>query len=1016
MILSERNHRNRYGEQPKRPVKRPKTRVPPQVLRAQGTPRGRKRTQVWLYLLSGLLGLSLLIPSVALGIGGVIYTRTASSLRPRLDKLASYQEQAFQTSRLYDRNGTLLYEFVNAGRRDPVTLDQVAPVLIAATIAIEDKTFFQNLGVDYLGILKAGYRNLVSGAEVSGASTITQQLIKQVILTSDEREHENRYQRKLTEIMLAQQIGEEYSKAEILELYLNEIPYGNLAYGIQAAAQSYFDVDASALTLNQASLLAGLPQLPTLYNPIQYLEDGRILKGIRLESGWLNPEARLPGEITPPRARQVAVLRQMVLNGDISERVARATIAEDLQFASQDVAIHAPHFVFHVKQVLEEDPIIGSLLANEGGLHITTTLDLRIQEIAQNEAARRIAELEQEQRNIHNAAVVAMQPKTGQILAMVGSVDYDRTKATATPGEVANVLDGKVNVTTRERQPGSALKPFTYLSGLVQGKLNAGSVLWDVETKFPIKEGATRENLDDEELWYGPENYDQKWHGPLRMRYALANSLNMPAVKALKRAGIQETLNLLHNVGITGLNQPPNYYGLALTLGGGEVTPLDLTTAYNTLADDGMYVPPTPILQITDRAGNVLPFSTGKSRQAVDPKYVALVRDFMGDNDARTPMFGRNNPLNLSRPTHAKTGTTEDFRDAWAVGFTPYITVGVWTGNNNNEKTARVESTVGGGVIWNRIMETLFKDPALDRLLRGPDLSVPLAFPDLKTYGLEERRICEIGGRFAPRETEWFVPGQVGIAEEQRDCDLYKTIQAVQGPEGDLCRPVQGVNYGDRLKTFKVWSLPPSTDEEVIIKPEWDGSTLEGSPIPAAPERLCTEAVASAPRTASQPAQPQPAPPQVAQPRPVQPAQPQPQQPAQPQPQQPAQPQPRPAPQQPAPAQPAPPQVAPPQPAPPPAPAPQPAPPPPAPEPAPPPQREPQGPTIPRLVGLGENQARGVLANLGITSVVVDYQGRDTLGDLFDQFPAYAVVSSTPGAGAPVSPGMTIILGIRAPE
>ncbi|HZG68706.1 MAG TPA: transglycosylase domain-containing protein [Herpetosiphonaceae bacterium] len=927
-------------------------------------------------MLGAVLGLLLLIPGVALGVGGVVYADTAQTLKPRLDTLASYHEQAFQTSRIFDRNGRLLYEFVNAGRRDPVTLDQISPMLIDATISVEDKTFYDNVGVDYLGLLKAVYRNLMSGAEVSGGSTITQQLIKLVVLNAEERDYENRYRRKFTEIILAQQIGSEYTKDQILELYLNEINYGNLAYGIQAAAKSYFGANANELNLNQASLLAGLPQQPTLYNPINFVEDGRILRGVQLKRGWLNPGSRLPNGTTLPRARQVDVLRQMVLNGKISQREAEGAIAQNLEFVSQDVPIHAPHFVFHVKQVLEQDPIIGPMLVNEGGLNITTTLDLRIQDIAQAEAARRIQELEQEQRNIHNAAVVVMQPRTGQILAMVGSVDYNRTQATNTPGEEGNVLDGNVNVTTRDRQPGSALKPFTYLSALEQGKLSPGSVLWDVETKFPIKEEeATKENLDDPELWYGPKNFDLKWHGPIRMRESLAGSLNMPAVKALRRAGIRNTLDLLHRVGITGLNNTPEYYGLALTLGGGEVTPLDLTTAYNTLASDGTYTPAQPVLQITDRGGNVLPFSRGEPQPAVDPKYVAIVRDFMGDNDARAPIFGRDNPLKLSRPAHVKTGTTEDFRDAWAVGYTPYVTVGVWTGNNNNEKTAKVESTTGGGVIWNRIMETLFKDPELERLLRGPDLSVPLQFPDPTTFGVEKRKVCKIGGAFGQRDSEWFVPGQ-GDEEANAECNLYTTISAVRDEDGKLCRPAQGVSYGDRLMTFKVWSLPPSTEEEHVVKATWDGGSIEGAPLAAAPEEVCGRDVASVPQPGptqdgAKPAAAQPTPARntgVGQPKPT----------------------PRPSVEEP-----------------------KPAPPPPVeePKPAPPPPAQ----VIPSLVGLGENQARGVLAGLGITNVVVDYQGPDRLGDLYNTTPAYVVVSHSPGPGTPVSAGMSVVLGIRAP-
>jgi membrane peptidoglycan carboxypeptidase len=963
-----------------------RTRIPPHVLRDLGTPRDKKSFPIWRTLFAVVALIALLVPGVAAAVGGIVYTDTAASLRPRLERVASYHDRAFQTSRIFDRNGVLLYEFVNEGRRDYVPLDRISDLVKEATISIEDKTFYENEGVDYVGLTRAMIQNIQSGEEVSGASTITQQLIKLLVLSDEERARENRYRRKITEIILAQQIGADYTKDQILELYLNEINYGNLSYGIQAAAKGYFGVNADELNLNQASLLAGLPQQPSLYNPINYRDPNNVLPGVKLRPGWLNPAAPLPNGIVLPRARQVDVLRQMVLNGKVSEREARQAIAQDLEFVSQDVAINAPHFVFYVREMLEKDPIVSSMLLNEGGLTITTTLDLRMQNMAQAEAKKRIEELEQEQRNIHNAAVVIQQPGTGQILAMVGSIDYNASKATETPGEEGNVLDGNVNVTTRERQPGSALKPFTYLSAINQGKLNAGSILWDVETRFPILAGASKANLDNTNYWYGPKNYDLRWHGPIRMRESLAGSLNMPAIKALKQAGVPETIDLLHRAGISGLRNPPDYYGLALTLGGGEVTALDLTTAYNTLANNGEYIPATPILKITDRNGNDLPYSAGQRRTAADPAAVAIVRDFMGDNEARVPVFGRNSPLVLSRPAHVKTGTTEDFRDAWAVGYTPYVTVGVWTGNNNNEKTAKVESTVGGGVIWNRIMENLFKDPEFERLLRGPDLSVPLEFPPPSEFGAEKRKICAIGGAFGKRTEEWFMPGQ---SASDTECDLATTIKVVRQPDGTLCRPVNGVNYGDRLISYKVWGAAPSSDEEYVISSKWDGGA--GGAIAVAPEEVCGRELAVAPGAPTpNPNAPRPSP-TTYPPITWEPDDPAPgDEPGQ-----------APAPttvvQQPVP-QPtqAPVQQVPPKPQ-------------PTPVPAPP------AATLPSLIGLGENQARAVLANLGVTSVVVDYQGADRLGDLFNQYPAYAVVSSSPGAGAPVTPGMTVVLGVRAP-
>ncbi|HEX5689146.1 MAG TPA: transglycosylase domain-containing protein, partial [Roseiflexaceae bacterium] len=625
------------------------------------------------------------------------------------------------------------------------------------------KTFFQNQGVDFEGIAKAGLRSLQAGEETGGASTITQQLIKGVILTDEERSPENRYRRKLTEIVLAQELSRQYTKREVLELYLNEIYYGNLAYGIEAASNVYFGVHANELTLAQASLLAGLPQLPSAYDPINYLEGG-VLTGVQLRSGWLRPEYEFDNNTPAPKIRQAAVLTQMVDEGYITERQARTAAAEDLRFADQIVPLNAPHFVFYVRKLLEDNPQFGQQFANEG-LSIYTSLDLNMQRMVQEKAKERIQELEE--RNIHNAAVVVMQPGTGQILAMVGSIDYNTVKATTTKGQKGNVLDGQVNVTTRERQPGSALKPFTYLSAMEQG-LTPGSVIWDVPTEFPPFGPKA----------YKPLNYNGRWNGPLRMRTALANSLNMPAVKALKFAGIDHTLGLLHRAGITGLQRDANYYGLALTLGGGEVTPLDLTTAYNTLASGGRYYPPLAILKITDSTGKVIqeakppqpqPFigefdpakvtaPPAAGEQVIDPDNVAIISDMMSDDQARKPIWGLNSKLKLSRPAAVKTGTTNDWKDAWAVGFTPYVTVGVWTGNNNNEETAKVESISGGGVIWHNVMEELFSDPNFERLLAVPYSSGKLPLEFKLPEDIQKKRICQLPGSFNGYEQELFSP------------------------------------------------------------------------------------------------------------------------------------------------------------------------------------------------------------------------------------------------------------------
>jgi peptidoglycan glycosyltransferase len=945
--------------------------------------------------LAGFMGVLVLLCAVVGIVGAVSYNGVTSKLKPRLAQIQTYT--SFQPSRIFDRNGTLLYEFIGSGRRTPVKLDQVSTNLIKATIAIEDSSFYENSGVNYFSIARATWANLTKqDVGVGGASTITQQVIKLIVLTPEERSETNTYERKFKEIVLAQELSQEYSKDDILMLYLNEINYGNLAYGIQAAAQGYFGVDAKDLTMAQAALLAGLPQVPTVYNPMQYVNDQNTIPGLRLpKSTWLDPTydySDVPNrnQISPSKGRQIEVLRQMVKVGDLTERQARAIAAEDLKFAKQDVSLLAPHFVFYVQDYLERK--YGSEVVGNGGLTITTTLDLEMQDLAQTVAYSRILELNADDRNIHNAAVVMMQPNTGQILGMVGSIGYNLSEPTTTPGEEGNVLDGKVNVTTAQRQPGSALKPFTYLSGMEQylktdgdRGLTPASVIWDVPTIFNPK-GAAADR-------YEPENYDRKAHGPLRPRTGVANSLNIPAVKALKAAGIVETLDLLHRLGIapTSLANDPYYYGLALTLGGGEVTPIDLATAYNTVASGGRYFAPTPILKITDATGKVIEeyqptpladpngnvtdvskcvvptieeYTLGKrvpnGTQCVDGRLAFIITNMISDNEARRPIFGLNSVLHLSQPAAVKTGTTNEFRDAWASGFTPFLTVTVWTGNNNNESTGNVESTQGGGTIWNRVMEGVFANPGMMQRLAEPYGSLeamPQAFPQ-KYPGVTRQEICEIPGPFGGRTDELFVEGM----NPDGDCDLYEKITVVrlsarQGDNPDskesvtYCRPVEGASYPEgSLVTLYVWKLPKTTDEEKVDLSKWSGFTGDAedgvSVSGVDPDNLpsCSDVVLTTPTPAGTPT-PDPL---------VQPTQ---------------------------------------------------------------PPLNPGQILMPSLVGYGENQAKQQLYALGVRpdQIVVDYQDRTRLPN-FDQFAPYAVVSTLPAPGTVIDGGTVIILGIRAPE
>lgn len=886
-------------------------------------------------LLLAFLALGVVIALGVVGVAYSAYSDLAASLKPRLAAIEN--RESFETTRLYDRNGQLLYEFFGAGKRTRVSLDQISTYLISATVAIEDRTFFENRGVDYLGILRTLLTSLQAGEETGGASTITQQLIKNVVLSEEERRYENRYQRKIIEIILAQELSEQYSKKDILELYLNEIYYGNLAYGIEAASNVYFGIPAKDLNLPQAALLAGLPQLPSVYDPFNYL-DGGVLKGVRLEDGWLSPAYRLPTGTPPPKWRQVAVLRQMVEEGIISDQVARRAAAVDLTFASQIVPLNAPHFVFYVRRLLEEE--YGPQFANMG-LSVYTTIDLDLQRMAQEKAAERIQELEE--RNIHNAAVVILQPNTGQILAMVGSIDYNKTIPTKTPGETGNVLDGQVNVAVRERQPGSALKPFTYLAAMERG-MTPETVIWDVPTKFPLIAGE----------WYEPQNYNGRWNGPVRMRAALANSLNMPAVKALKYAGIDETIGLLRRAGITTLQRGSGFYGLALTLGGGEVTPLELTAAYNTLASGGRYYPPVAILKVVDSAGRTLQeFRPTLRPQTLNPDHVAIITDMLSDDRARAPIWGLNSKLKLSRPAAVKTGTSNDWRDAWAVGYTPYVTVGVWTGNNNNEPTKKVESLTGGGVIWHNIMEELFANPKFQRLLAEPypEGRLPLDFK--KPSWLVRKPICPLPGPYHVSDEELFAPdmlpaGSAAVSNTAQLCrDIFTEVRVVRLSDAPIettslitdtavagqwyCSPGEDQNIApERVTTILTWNVPPPDPDEQIVY-RWEGMSASigdrtVAPIVAAAIPACTAEMLI-------PYAPPP----------------------------------------------------------------------------------PGAVRMPDLRRFGENQAKEQLAALGIFNVYVDYQTRDRIPDVFDEYPPYAVVSTLPAPGEWIDPNVTVVLGVRAP-
>ncbi|OGE80824.1 MAG: hypothetical protein A3E98_01625 [Candidatus Doudnabacteria bacterium RIFCSPHIGHO2_12_FULL_48_11] len=563
-----------------------------------------------------------------------------------------------QSTKIYARDGTtLLYEIHGEAKRTLIELAEIPDYAKEATIAIEDKNYYNNPGVDWRGILRAVFRNITRGELTGqGGSTITQQFVRNAILT-----REKTFTRKIKEIVLAIEIQQKFTKDEILKLYLNEIPYGQNAYGIEAASQTYFGKRARDLTLAESAYLAALPQAPTFYSPSGPNRD-------RLEN------------------RKNLVLAAMLDQGYITQTAHDTAKAEKVTFSKIKDAIIAPHFVLYVQDLLAEK--YGEKTLEEGGLKIITTLDYRLQEIAEKTVAEGVAK-DENRNKAHNAALVAIDPKTGQILAMVGSRDFFDEEH-----------DGQVNVALRDRQPGSSIKPYIYAAAFKEG-YSPATMLVDVKTSF-----GTYGN--DE---YIPQNYDGQNHGILSMRKALAGSLNVPAVKTLALTGVDKAISLAKDLGITS-NISAERCGLALVLGGCELKLIDHVSAMGVFAAGGVRHEKTPILEVLDSKGNVLEKYEDNAEEVLDPQIAYQVVSIMSDNDARSFIFGSRSPLVLpDRVVAAKTGTTQAWKDGWTIGFTPSLVAGVWRGNSRGEEMrAGADGVIVAAPIWNQFMRAALTD------------------------------------------------------------------------------------------------------------------------------------------------------------------------------------------------------------------------------------------------------------------------------------------------------------------
>ncbi len=571
------------------------------------------------------------------------------------------QRHIAQSTKIYDRTGTIvLYEIHGEQKRTIIPASGIPTLVKQATIAVEDKNFYNHAAVDWKSIARAMLVNISNIKVVQGGSTITQQLAKNAFLQPDRT-----IARKIKELIIAYRLENKYTKDEILNLYLNQIPYGANNYGIEAAAQTYFNKSAGALTLPEIATLVSLPKAPSYYSP------------------WGAHKEEL-------MARKDRALEQMASQGIITEAEKNNAQKVPLVFAPALTDIKAPHFVMAVQDYLTN--AYGDDFVRNGGLKVTTTLDMPMQERAEQavlEGARRNEELYKGT----NAALVAEDTTTGQILALVGSRNYFDAK-----------IDGNFNVATQGlRQPGSAIKPFAYLTAFIRG-FTPDTILFDAETEF--------DTTGDLERSYKPHNFDDQFRGPVTMREGLAQSINIPSVKTLYLAGIAPTLKNLHAMGITTLNER-NRYGLSLALGGGETKLIDLVAAYATLSQDGVRHPQSFILKIEDPDGKIIERYHDTKKQVVEARAVRLINDILSDTNARAPLF--KNSLNLTTfPNHdvaLKTGTTNDYRDAWALGYTPSFIVGVWAGNNDNTPMQRKGGSILAAIpIWSSFMRDTLND------------------------------------------------------------------------------------------------------------------------------------------------------------------------------------------------------------------------------------------------------------------------------------------------------------------
>jgi 1A family penicillin-binding protein len=678
------------------------------------------------------------------------------------------------STKILDRDGNTLYDLYTDYNRIPVKFEEIPTSVKQATIAIEDKEFYSHQGFDMLGVLR-GFSRLFTRGRAQGGSTLTQQLTKNVLLTSDRS-----LIRKFKELVLAIQIERKFSKDEILRMYLNESPYGGTAIGIGAAAERYFGKKPLDLTLTESVILAGMPQAPSAYSPY-----------------GSNPKAYV--------TRATAVLRRMREDGYITKDQEEASLKElpNVQFQDQSVAIKAPHFVFYVKDQLVD--LLGETVVEQGGYTVTTTLDSELQDYAQTAVKEEVDKLEKV--HVTNGAAMVMNPQNGEILAMIGSKDY-----------FASDYDGKVNVVMSLRQPGSAIKPVTYATAFAKG-YSPSTMLLDVPTKFPGgKEGE----------FYEPKNYDGKFHGPVQLRFALGSSLNIPAVKLLSLIGLKDMLQQAYDMGFETLAPTADNmkrFGLSVTLGGGEVRLFDLVHAYAAFANGGNRVEPVSILKVEKDGQTIYQSHEAKKQRVLSEEVAFLINHVLYDNNARLLTFGANSYLNMNgRSIAVKTGTTNDKRDNWTVGWSTKTVVGVWVGNNDNTQMKEVASGVtGASPIWRKIILR-----AWDKY-KGDDFTPP--------PGVEARQVDVISGYPEhdgyPARADYFVKGAVPTEPDP----VHTKVKVCRSDENKLAPDVDVARGEYNEKEFYVLKPESTTAWTDDI---WSWIDSQGDPKYKVPRDYCS--------------------------------------------------------------------------------------------------------------------------------------------------------------------------------